>query len=317
MSQLERISDDGVRELLVSVLPKQTATVNALLDELKPVWLLDRKSDRILFRAQSELGQPNEIRIGLKCTKRLQVHAYAVARILSALGKPKAERDLLLAPVNQVLDWAVGVELKGWLETRGIELPAGHVLRPTNEELPSVLLSELSARDKILGMGFFKFAIAWILLHELGHLKLRHTSQKGLPSFEQEKEADRFAAAWMAEAAADSRADKREADRLSALFGTALALLWLTIFNVFLGVSESETHPEGYDRLFQVLDQVIDQSVKQEYASVWQSVATLLFIHMWSGGYDFDESDGTHMQGDPRDEVNHLIDRMSRSERTK
>lgn len=313
MAQLELVNDSDVQKLLHSVSPNRSAELTALLDDLKPRWLLDRESDRNLFQAR--LGQPNEIRMGLKCSKRLQVHAYAAAVTLSSIGKPKQERDQILAPVDEMLNWAVGVDLTRWLSSNGVHLPAGHVLRATDEELPEHVLPKLSKANKVVGMGFYRFATAWILFHELGHLKLRHTYEEGLPSLIQEKEADRFAAEWMIEAAADSGADDRTFDRLCALFGTAVALLWLTIFNVFFGRQESKTHPEGYDRLFQILDGVIDRSDEEEYEALWQSVATMLFIHMGSAGYGFDESDAIHMQGDPRDEVNYLIDRISKFER--
>jgi hypothetical protein len=45
---------------------------------------------------------------------------------------------------------------------------------------------------------------------------------------------------------------------------------------------------------------------------IWFFVSKMLFIHMWSAGFDFDESDLVHMQGDPRDEANYLIDRISK-----
>lgn len=315
MAQLEQVNDGDVRKLLLSVSTNRRVAMTALLDELKPVWMLDRESDGNLFWAR--LGQLNEIRIGLKGSKRLQVHAYAAAVIVSSIGKPKPERDQILAPVNQMLNWAIGADLTRWLSSAGVQFPAGHVFRVTDMELPDDALRRLSKMNRIVGMGFYRFAIAHILLHELGHLKFGHTYQEGLPSLAQEKEADRFAAEWMAEAAADSRADEREFDRLCALFGSAVALLWLTIINVFLGPTESNTHPEGYERLFQVLDHVIDRNDEEEYVAVWLSVATMLFIHMDSAGYKFDESDAIHMQGDPRDEVNYLIDRISRCDRKK
>ena len=315
MTQFERADDNDMRKLLLSVSPNRAVELTALLDELKPVWLLDRVTEHNLFQAR--LGEPNEIRMGLKCSKRLQVHAYAAAVVLSSIGKPKEERDKILEPVDRMMNWAVGVDLTRWSGSDRTLLPEKHVLRATDEEIPNDVLSKLSKLHKILGVGFYRFATAWILLHELAHLKYGHTYQEGLPSLVQEKEADRFAAEWMAEAAIDSRADEREFDRLCAILGMSVALLWLTIFNVFQGRTESNTHPEGYDRLFQVLDHVIDRSDEQEYMAAWKAVATLLFIHMWSASYDFDERDAIHMRGDPRDEVNYLIDRISRFERTK
>lgn len=315
MTHLEQINDSDVRKLLISVSPNRATELSALLDDLQTVWVLDRESDDNLFQAR--MGHPNEIRMGLKCSKRIQVHAYAAAVILSSIGKSKEERDRILAPVNELLNWAVGVDLTIWLSRNKVHLPAWHVLRAIDEDLPEHLLSKLSRMNKIIGMAFYRYATASILLHELGHLKLGHTFQNGYPSLVQEKEADRFAAEWMAEAAADSRADEREFDRFCALLGISIALFWLTIYNVYFGREESNTHPEGYDRLFQVLDQVIDRSDEQEYLAVWQFIAIMLFLHMDSAGFDFDEGDAICMQGDPRDEVNYLINRISKFERKK
>jgi hypothetical protein len=311
----DRINEDDVKDLLLSVSPNRTAEVSALLDELNPTWLLDRDSDDDVFEAR--LGQPNVVRMGLKCSIRLQVHAYAVAVILSSIGKPKPERDRLLVPVNEMLNWAVGTDLTRWLNRSGVTLRRGHVLRATDSDIPEHLLRNLNKLDKALGMGLYAFGTAWILLHELGHLKFKHTYTQGFASLQQEKEADRFAADWMAAAASESTAEMRQVDRLCALFGVSVALLWLTIFNVYVGCQESKTHPESYDRLFQVLDCMIDRNDEQEYLAVWQSIATMLFVHMDSAGYDFDASDDVRMQGDPRDQVNYLIDRIARSDRTR
>lgn len=314
MTRFDKVCDEDVQRLLNLVSPNRTADVSVLLNELKPVWLLDRESEGIVFRARP--GEPNQIHMGLKCSKRLQVHAYATAVILSSIGMTKDERDLTLAPVDEMLNWAVGVEISTWLNDVGSRLPNGHVLRATDGDIPHHLLSKISERNQIVGAGLYKFSTAWILLHELGHLKLGHSYQRGFPSLVQEREADRFAAEWMMESASRSATDQQEFDRLCALFGTSVALLWLTVFNVYFGRMESNSHPEGYDRLFQVLDQVIDRENSLEFEAVWQSIATLLFIHMRSAGYEFDASYANHTQGDSRDEVNYLIDRISKSQRS-
>lgn len=320
MNQNERISTESIRKLLRTVSLNRAAEVDALLDELKPVCELDRQSERNLF--WSLLSTPNVIGIGLKCSVRLQAHAYAAGVVITAIGTPgfktmpKAERDKLFIPANQLFTWAVGVDVTRWLKQKGIPLDKGHVLQAEEDDLPNEVLKSLSKEQRILGEGLFRYACAWILLHELGHLKFGHTYTEGYPSLEQEKEADRFAAEWMSESASGSSGDV-DADRLNALFGIAVALLWLAVFNVYFGQKKSRTHPQGYDRLSQVLDQVIDWSNEEEHEMVWYFVSTMLFIHMWSAGYDFDEDDAVHMQGDPRDEVNYLIDRISKFERKK
>lgn len=255
-------------------------------------------------------GPPNAIRIGLKCTKRIQSHAYATAVILNAISKPQEERQRRLAAADKLLNWAVGAELALLWGHRGPMLPEGHVLRATDKDIPHHVLAMLGTAERSIGQGLYRYSLAWILLHELCHLRRGHSRQTGLLSWEQEKEADRFAAEWIIEAASDSPIDQRDADRLCALMGIAVSLLWPTIGNVFIGGRESRTHPEGYDRLFQVLDHVIDRTSDLEHERVWRSVATLLFIHMDSAGFNFSDTDAIHMRGGARDEVNHLINRL-------
>lgn len=301
MAQLEQIDDHDMRKLLLSVSQNRSVEMNSLLDDLQPVCLVDRESDRIRFQALP--GQPNQIIVGVKCAKRLHVHCCAAAVILSAIKETGSAQDRLVALAYKMLNWVVGLDLQGHL---GVELPAGHVLRPTGEDFPKELVAETSEADLKLGTRLYEFAFSAILLHELGHLKLGHTGEVGLRSIEQEKEADRFAAEWLTDFG------QRNVDRMGALLGTALALLWLTIFNVFLGRRQSETHPEGYDRLFQVLDQIIDTSNELECLAVWEFVRRMLRAHMSSAGFELDEA----VHDNPRDEVSRLIDRISSSERS-
>jgi hypothetical protein len=167
----------------------------------------------------------------------------------------------------------------------------------------------LSETQRAYGDGLFRTATAFILLHELGHLKFGHRREEGFWSFQHEKDADRFAAGWLM-----TSPDERDMSpyRLKRLLGIAVAELWLTVFNVFLGRRESNTHPEGYDRLFQVLDQFVDRSDGEEYRYIWTFVSTMLFAHMDTAGYKFDETDSTNMEGDQRDVANHLIDRIAK-----
>ena len=308
MTLSERVDCEPIRELLRAVSLSRGDELDALFDELAPVCELDRATERNLF--QATLGDPNILRIGVKCTVRLQAHAYAAGIVIQALAKPD-ERDTFLVLANQILSWAVGLDLQRWLSGLGIKVTPEQVLPGGSSKLPEDLLGSLSKTQRILGEGLFRYATAFILLHEVGHLKLEHTRS----TYETEKDADRFAAEWMSEAAFSSSGDV-EGDRLSAMFGIAVALLWLTVFNVFFGQQEATTHPEGYDRLYQVLDHTIGWGNRDEHQIVWYFVSLMLFIHMWAAGFDFDEkTDAIHMQGDPRDEVNYLIDRISKGDR--
>lgn len=311
---IQRVDAEPIRKLLRSVSHNKVKELDALFDELNPVCELDRETERNLF--QAILGDPKIIRIGLQCTVRLEAHAHAAGVILVALGSPnfttmeKSERDKLLAPANAIFSWAVGLDLQRWWSMQGVNVRPEDLLPGGASKIPNEVIGELDDTQRLFGRGFFMYASAFILLHELGHLKFGHTES----THENEKSADRFAAEWMSDAATDT--ENEEFDRLAALYGIAVALLWLTIFNCYFGQQKSTTHPEAYDRLFQVLDQVIDPNNGDEHNMVWFFVARMLSIHMWSAGFDFDpEQDAVHMEGDPKDEVNHLINRISTGDR--
>jgi hypothetical protein len=174
----------------------------------------------------------------------------------------------------------------------------------SNKELSDRFLDGLSREQWVLSKGIFTFATAFILLHELGHLHLGHSGCTGLASIFQEKEVDRFAAEWLSDDPTIS-----EARRLNCLFGIAIALIWLTVFDVFLGPGASKTHPRSYDRLFQVLDQVIRPDDEVESLIVWDFVSRLLFVHMDTAGFEFVAE---KFQLSPRDQVNYMIDLLSR-----
>ena len=153
----------------------------------------------------------------------------------------------------------------------------------------------------------------FILLHELGHLNFAHRREHGYWSIHQEKDADRFAADWLLAGAAN-RSGNTLASQLNVLHGISVALLWLTVFDVFLGPSESNTHPAGYDRLFQILEHGLEQTDDLGQEMVWYFVWKMLFRHMWAAGFDFNESDAAQSQGDQRQKVSYLIDRISRQD---
>jgi hypothetical protein len=69
--------------------------------------------------------------------------------------------------------------------------------------------------------------------------------------------------------------------------------------------------------LYQVLEQIVDLRDEEEHNMVWYFVSQMLFTHMCSAGFDFDERDARQMQGDPMEEVNYLIDRVAKGDRNR
>ncbi|MBU4398457.1 MAG: hypothetical protein KKE86_03885, partial [Planctomycetes bacterium] len=86
----------------------------------------------------------------------------------------------------------------------------------------------------------------------------------------------------------------------------------VTVFNVFLGPRQSETHPEGYDRLFQVLDSVIDPTNESEGDKLWKYVAIMLSSHLRAACIDFNLPPEDNS---PRGWVNYLIAVIFRTNR--
>ena len=116
MRQIQRTNIDPVRQLLRQVIRGRFPDLDSLLSQIAPVLELDKEEDRILFQATS--GNPNVIRIGVKCTVRLQAHAYASGIIIAALSTPgyselsDSDRRELVSPADRFLNWAVGRDLQ-------------------------------------------------------------------------------------------------------------------------------------------------------------------------------------------------------------
>jgi Peptidase U49 len=308
MGAIRQINGAPLFDVLRRAAPHKGQELDKLIAERNPRFLLDAEEEKILFRTN---GSMNTITIGVKCTCRLQAHSVAGGIFISALSTSgylklsPQERAKLYAPAEPLLTWAVGRDLRGWLKRRdGIERSLEEIMEGSEMELPPDLLASLTPEQWVLGQGLFTFATAFILLHEFGHLHLNHSGCSGTASILQEKDADRFAADWLIGSSSLS-----EARRLNCLLGMSIALLWLTVFNVFLGPGQSRTHPRGYDRLFQVLDLAISSDDEVESVMVWEFVSRLLFVHMDTADFQFDAS---RMQGTPRDQVNYLVDLLSK-----
>jgi hypothetical protein len=316
MDQSYAVDIGPIKELLRQVARSKARELDALFDRLSPVCEIDRSSERILFQAESTR---NLIRVGAKCTLRLHAHALAAGVVLSGFNStvlkemsPDARRKFF-APADRFLNWAIGRDLQQRLkEIDGYERDLATVYRGVEGELPDELFASLERTQRLTGEMLFRFALAFILLHELGHLHYAHRRELGYLSIQQEKDADWFAAEWLLDAASNGPANP-EARRLHVLFGISIALLWLTVFNVFLGRSESSTHPEGYDRLYQVLDRGIDPFDDAESPMVWYFVSTLLVIHMNCAGFELRPE--YFQTSDSRDEANTLIDVISKRSR--
>jgi len=306
MGAIRKVSTVPMIDLLRQAAPGKSKALDELMVRLHPNLQFDTDELRILFCAESS---SNTITVGVPCTRRLQAHAYGYAIKLLALGTPGlslGERKKLCSHADPILNWALSRDLHQWLaQIEGTERPLEDIFAGAGVNLPNALLSSLTVDQRRMGEGLFRFALAFILLHELAHLHYRHKrDDDNFWNREQEKAADQFAAEWLTDLS-----QKEPIDRMANLFGIAIALLWTTVFDVFFWPRQSETHPPGYDRLYQVLDQVVDRSNDDEKLLIWDFVSRVLFAQCKAARIQV-EPEPPH--GLPRDRVNYLIDLISK-----
>jgi hypothetical protein len=307
-ASIRQVNAEPIIEVLRCAAPDRSVDLDKLVAELRPRFFFDSDEPRILFQADAE---SNTIVVGVKCTCRLQAHAYAYAVMLSVQATPGyremslEERVRLCRPADHFLNWAAARDLQQWLaRIEGRKRSLEEILKGEGVELPDGLIGGLSVKQRALGEKLFRLASAFILLHELAHLHFGHRACKGTSSKEQEKDADRFAAEWLMRSPLAALPE-----RSIRLFGIAVALLWLTVADVFLGPQQSDTHPAGYDRLYQALDLVVDRNDENEELLVWHFVADMLLCCLHAANIQIDAGP---TQGSPRDWVNYLIDMISK-----
>jgi hypothetical protein len=304
MFAIKQVNIEPMTELLRRSAQDKSKELDELMERLRPNLQFDSEELRILFCACSS---SNTITVGVPCTQRLQAHAYGYAIILLALETPGLspnERKKLRSHAYPILNWALSRDLHQWLaQIEGTERPLEDIFAGAGVNLPNALLSSLTVDQLVMGEGLFRHALAFILLHELAHLHYRHKRDDDNFWREQEKAADQFAAEWLTDLS------QKPIDRMANLFGIAIALLWTTVFDIFFWPRQSETHPPGYDRLYQVLDQVVDINNDNEKLLIWDFVSRILFAHCRAAKIQV-EPEPTH--GLPRDRVNYLIDLISK-----
>jgi len=238
-STLQLFSFDPLAKLLRQAAPRKAADLDAILSRLQPICELDRQSDRILFQARPS---PCTIRIGIECTRRLQAHTYAAGIFFSTpecLEMGIEECRKLYAPADHLLNWAVSRELQQSLKHGGMDDSLDDLLAGLGKELPVDILSSLNDTQRLFGYCLFRFAIAFILLHELAHQEYRHTFCEGYWSIQQENDSDRFAADWLLEGA--SRSTKAlQSNRCYIPVGIAVCPLVADNLQYLLGASSDQ-----------------------------------------------------------------------------
>ena len=165
--------------------------------------------------------------------------------------------DQELSAAMQLLSWAY----ENWLNNEDTPWP---------DHLPQPEESPIKGSFKQVADELCLCAMAYILHHELAHIRLNHSPEE--KSTETERDADYAAADWIMHpslAEYDPKFVKRA-------LGIAVALEVLTSRGIYTGAFADDSHPPSYDRLVHTLRRFIDDPNHV----VWGVVVATLKLHL-------------------------------------
>lgn len=150
------------------------------------------------------------------------------------------------------------------------------VVSPADRPWPAGCASPQAdpSTDELLGLtdDLALMGAAFILHHELAHIRLNHSAPTDI---DQEREADYAAADWIL----DGTAAGTEQFRKRAL-GISVALLYLISSGVYTGDHDGTKHPKDYNRLLFTLE----RHVAPDTDDVWAFVNGMLDLLIQDAG---------------------------------
>jgi hypothetical protein len=165
---------------------------------------------------------------------------------------------------TRLLEWVIQVEYD-LAQAKLKKQPVPKISWPS--DAPHPVEHPVHASDEHVADELFLCAGAFILHHDLAHIRLEH-EQTNDPSDHRklETEADMAAASWILDGV-----DKTSAVFTKRLLGVALGLVWPTIVAVF-AAEDQTTYPPSFERLMDVMGRYVDDPNHV----VWAFVGTML-----------------------------------------
>lgn len=116
--------------------------------------------------------------------------------------------------------------------------------------------------DCLVADELYLCSVAWILHHELAHIRYKHPNDplNEEESRRQESEADKSATSWVLESIEDEAVLRKRG------LGVAIATLVLTAQDIFLGEFKETTHPKSFQRLYDAISNYFGDSDHLIYA---------------------------------------------------
>ena len=292
-------------EVMKMVAPEKATQLAALLADLDDVQI-DKDADTIEFRSFSK---EKVIVAGIKCLAQLWVHAFAYFTIFTdavalKVRDPEANLDLRssdrLRAAAVLLKWAVKADVQVALTDRN---GANSAMLSFPSELEAVFSQEQFAEHKRFADNHAFAALAFILHHELAHIRLGHP-RSGAAFTRTGKSCGSYGSRMAFDSPGLSTTGIIGVKQL----GITIALGWLASLTMYVGHS-SITHPPAWDRLYQFLEQYIEDN----HNIVWAFAAEMVGVHLWNqrrSDIDLEREFESF-----KDETNYYIDVLSRLER--
>jgi hypothetical protein len=278
-------------KLLGDTTPQRREELNDLVAKSNIRFVLDEASPGIEFWADPSTRQINVPR---RCLFRMKANAFAYYCAVDALlakrnGTADAGTDGRLQKASELLTWAVRTDVATTLDDR-----SSFSLGAIPKDIESLYRGCLKEEQLGLGEHIFELAVAWVLHHELAHLRLRHA----VPSVRIEYEADQAATDWLLKADGLS-----QAERIARYFGVATGLGWLSALNVYIGSGTGGSHPPAAQRFFKGIE-YMTTGVGDEAEFPWAICQMVLLLHAQNAGFPVEPR---HMAGSFKDVAANLL----------
>jgi len=282
-----RVLLDDLLGLLKGISPEKAEFLQGELDRLGATINIENTEEPFHFFADTT-GGVNRIRVGTGSVGRLWASGYGYFCIYTKVAAEK-RADLGRQDIDLTSDQrtATGGRLLSWTVNTEMEIAdAIAEKKPLQPQLWPVGLPRPKRRvvygsDAHVADELFLCAAAFILHHELAHLRLGHRkSGSSVRNRKIEEEADAAAAEWILDGI-EPRGDRY---RKRAL-GVALALGWLASMGLYVA-EDQEHHPPSYDRLATILGRF----VRDPNDLIWAFVGVMLRANLEAAKIPVDKS---------------------------
>lgn len=271
---------------LEKIAPEKAADLRRVMDEHRVTFKIEDREDSFFFFAN-----PSEktITAGVGSMGRLWATAYGyfclytlVANIakddIHTVHDVDLRQDERITKAATLLEWTINVEHEiADLTAQKKEVPSAF---EWPIDLPKPSPNPPHASDNQVADELFLCAGAFILHHELAHIRLGHRASWDAKKMRAiEDEADMAAANWLLEGL------RQEDDKfVKRVLGVALALSWMASLSVYVP-EDKVNHPPSCQRLHRV----ISEFVFDPQHVAWAFVSTILRASMEARKMTYDE----------------------------